>query len=58
MQDFEAIGAADIDIDVVRETFQHAFERIWAGDAENDGADWADQPGTAAGRAGGDAADP
>jgi glutamate dehydrogenase len=37
MQDFEAIGAADIDIDVVRETFQHAFERIWAGDAENDG---------------------
>ena len=37
MQDFEATGPADVDLDAVRENFQQAFERIWAGDAENDG---------------------
>lgn len=37
MQDFEVVGAADIDLDAVREPFQQAFERIWSGDAENDG---------------------
>jgi glutamate dehydrogenase len=37
MQDFEVAATRDIDLDAVREPFQQAFERIWAGDAENDG---------------------
>lgn len=37
MQDFEVVSAREFDLDAVRETFQQAFERIWAGDAENDG---------------------
>ena len=39
MHDFgmRAGESLEVDIDRVREKFQEAFERIWAGDAENDG---------------------
>ncbi len=37
MQDFEVFSARDLDLDALREPFQQAFERIWSGDAENDG---------------------
>jgi glutamate dehydrogenase len=39
IQDFEVLTAvqSDFDIDEIREAFQNAFERIWRGQAENDG---------------------
>jgi glutamate dehydrogenase len=37
MQDFEVAATRELDLDAVRDSFQQAFERIWSGDAENDG---------------------
>ena len=39
IQDFEVLPErrADFDLDALKDTFQQAFERIWRGDAENDG---------------------
>jgi glutamate dehydrogenase len=39
IQDFEVSAAqsAEFDLDAVKESFQNAFERIWRGEAENDG---------------------
>lgn len=37
IQDFEVATAVEFDLEAIREAFQHAFERIWRGEAENDG---------------------
>jgi len=39
IQDFEVVPQvrADLDVDQVKDAFQIAFERIWRGEAENDG---------------------
>ncbi|HXH01424.1 MAG TPA: NAD-glutamate dehydrogenase domain-containing protein, partial [Xanthomonadaceae bacterium] len=40
IQDFEvelARGAGDLDVDIVDETFEEAFDQLWRGRAENDG---------------------
>jgi len=38
VQDFEIESRTrDIDVDQIKESFQQAFERIWRGEAENDG---------------------
>ena len=39
IQDFEVAAAlgAEFDLDLIKDAFGHAFERIWRGEAENDG---------------------